>query len=241
MAMIRRLGPPTSEDRYLDRFGAALLLTLASIVSLALIDTRQSAVGSVITHALSGAALIGAVAASGVSERWRRITYAFVMVVLAANIVFALVSPPELTESGALEYRPELLWLGAAAVLPVVITRRIVHHTTVTVATILGAVAAYLQLAVAFAFAFQAVDALSQEPFFGQPVSTTTYMYVSLQTISTLGYGDSVPATDLGRLVAMSEAVIGQVYLVTFVAMIVSLFAASIPERRRERGAGDDA
>ena len=40
-----------------------------------------------------------------------------------------------------------------------------------------------------------------------------------------MGYGDLTAQTHLGRLLANAEAVVGQVYLVTFVAMIVGLRA----------------
>ena len=45
----------------------------------------------------------------------------------------------------------------------------------------------------------------------------------------------------LGRLLANSEAVIGQVYLVTFVAFIVSLGASAWKSRRDEQDALDRA
>ena len=73
------------------------------------------------------------------------------------------------------------------------------------------------------------LDALASTRFFGQEVSTTTYMYFSLITISTVGYGDFAAVTEVGRMAAASEAVIGQVYLVTFVALIVARFAAGMP------------
>ncbi|EWT02110.1 hypothetical protein N865_07300 [Intrasporangium oryzae NRRL B-24470] len=237
---LRAIGKGVREGSYLDRFGAALLLVLASIIGLSLIDTTGSAFGSLITHALSGAALLVALGASGVSRRWRRVTYVYVLLVLAANIVWALLAAPPVITPGSVNLGPGLLWLFAAAALPVIVARRLVRHREITIATVLGAVTAYLQIAVAYAFLFQAIDALSTEPFFGAPVSTTIYMYISLQTISTLGYGDNVPVTDLGRLATMSEAVVGQVYLVTFVAMIVSLFAASLPDRRSLRFERDD-
>ncbi len=65
-------------------------------------------------------------------------------------------------------------------------------------------------------------------------------MYFSLITISTVGFGDFASVTDLGRMASASEAVIGQVFLVTFVALIVSRFAAGMPRalgRRARRGA----
>ena len=52
---------------------------------------------------------------------------------------------------------------------------------------------------------------------------TTPYMYVSLESIATLGLGDLARVTDSDAS-RCSEAVIGQVFLVTFVAMIVSRF-----------------
>jgi len=39
-----------------------------------------------------------------------------------------------------------------------------------------------------------------------------------------LGYGDLVTVSEFGHLLAVSEAVLGQVFLVTFVAMIVARF-----------------
>ena len=111
------------------------------------------------------------------------------------------------------------MWLLAAALTPVLIARRVLQHTVVTIQTIMGSVAAYLQIAVAYAFLFQTLDAFHSTPFFGEDVSTTTYMYFSLVTILTVGFGDFAAVSDLGRMAAASEAVIGQVYLVTFVAL----------------------
>jgi voltage-gated potassium channel Kch len=54
-------------------------------------------------------------------------------------------------------------------------------------------------------------------------------MYVSLTTISTLGIGDIVPATQTARLLVSAEAVLGQIFLVTVVAIVVARFAG---ERR---------
>src|SRR6478735_8293828 len=66
----------------------------------------------------------------------------------------------------------------------------------------------------------------------GNGATTTTYMYFSLGTISTVGYGDFVAVTSFGRMASASEAVLGQVFLVTFVALIVSRFGAHLPLRR---------
>ena len=57
-------------------------------------------------------------------------------------------------------------------------------HRTVTTNTLLGAVSAYLLIAIAFSFAFQTVEALQSTPFFGQPEPTTSYMYFSMVTMT---------------------------------------------------------
>jgi voltage-gated potassium channel Kch len=48
------------------------------------------------------------------------------------------------------------------------------------------------------------------------------FLYVSYSTLSTVGYGDLTAATELGRSLAITEALFGQLYLVTVVALIVS-------------------
>jgi hypothetical protein len=50
-------------------------------------------------------------------------------------------------------------------------------------------------------------------------------MYVSVVTITTLGYGDLASASDITRYFATSEAIIGQVFPVTIVARLVSLLS----------------
>jgi len=221
--------PPSRGDliagnRLLDRFDLVLLLVLAVIVSQALVDTRGSVWGSLVTHSVTGLALVVATRASGARRRVRRILDVLVVLTLVSNVALLLPSggapiPPD-------SLQPEGVWLLPALVLPVIIGRRLLQHQVVRVQTVLGAVAAYLQIAVAYATLFQNIDGLTAAHFFGTQVSTTVYTYFSLTTISTVGYGDFTATTDLARLAATSEAVIGQVFLVTFVALIVSRFAA---------------
>jgi voltage-gated potassium channel Kch len=68
------------------------------------------------------------------------------------------------------------------------------------------------------------VGALGSEPFFVQTQKATTadYLYFSYVTQTTLGYGDFTAAAGLGRALAVLEALIGQIFLVTVVALLVS-------------------
>ncbi len=57
-------------------------------------------------------------------------------------------------------------------------------------------------------------------------------LYYATVTITTTGYGDYTPATRVGRSLAVAEALIGQLYLVTLVSLIVGNLG-----RTRRRGA----
>src|SRR4051794_5195918 len=215
-----------TRNRLLDRFELVLLLVLATIGVQGLVDTTGSTVAQVFAHAISGLALIAAARASGAQRRWRRGVDVIFGVALVLSIVTVVVGRGPLVQTAV---PPQTAWLVAAALTPYLLARRVLQHRVVTVQTIMGSVAAFLQIAVAYAFLFQTVDAFSSTSFFGEEVPTTVYMYFSVVTLSTVGYGDFTAVTNLGRMAAASEAVIGQVFLVTFVALIVSRFAAGMP------------
>jgi hypothetical protein len=84
---------------------------------------------------------------------------------------------------------------------------------------------------VAFVFVYITVDAQLGPLFLGGSGSTTLFMYFSLSSITTLGLGDLTAASDLGRFLSVSEAVIGQVFLVTIVALVVGLMGQRFAAR----------
>jgi voltage-gated potassium channel Kch len=51
----------------------------------------------------------------------------------------------------------------------------------------------------------------------------STFVYFSFVTLSTLGYGDIVPATRGAQALASMEALIGQFYLTVLVARLVGI------------------
>ena len=52
----------------------------------------------------------------------------------------------------------------------------------------------------------------------------TLLLYFSFVTLTTLGYGDVSPVGDMARMFAVAEALIGQLYLVVFLARLVALY-----------------
>jgi hypothetical protein len=111
----------------------------------------------------------------------------------------------------------------------------------VTTETVLGAVCVYLLLGFSFAFIFSGLAAVSSTPFFIGKLQATTndFLFFSFTTLTTVGYGNLVPAGTVGQTFAMLEALSGQIYLVIVVARLVSLWGQARPtsdagtERRR--------
>ena len=84
--------------------------------------------------------------------------------------------------------------------------------------------------------------ASSSGPFFVQTAHATTpdFLYFSFITQTTVGYGDFTAAGDLGRALAVVEALTGQLYLVTIIAVLVSRLSGATGSRARIRADADD-
>lgn len=54
-----------------------------------------------------------------------------------------------------------------------------------------------------------------------------TMYYFSVTTLTTAGFGDIVPVSDLARILAAYESLVGQVYLVVFIALLMGRHFAS--------------
>jgi hypothetical protein len=213
-----------------DRFGVLLFFVVMTIVVSALVNVGASYGQAFAAHFMNAAALLAAMRATGTRRSRRRVVEALVLGILACFGVVALVealAAVTLPQVG----RADPVWLVVVMAVPVLVIRRLSQHTIVGGRTVLGAVAAYLQIAIAWAALYLSVDAWTTSWLFGQPETSSAYTYVSLTTISTLGIGDIVPATDLARLLLSAEAVLGQVFLVTIVAIVVARFAG---DRRPE-------
>jgi hypothetical protein len=96
----------------------------------------------------------------------------------------------------------------------------------VTLETMFGVLCLYLLIGLMFAVSYGAIDEVSDTSFFTNgSTQRDDHLYFSYSTLSTVGYGDLTAATNLGRSLAITEALVGQLYLVTVVAVIVSNLA----------------
>lgn len=134
--------------------------------------------------------------------------------------------------------------LAAALVLgaPIAILYRLRRHAEVTMRTVMGALCIYLFIGLFFALAYGGLSSLEDGTFFVQTdePNQVDFIYFSYVTQATVGYGDLTAATDLGRMLAITEGLLGQIYLVTIVALLVGNLGRERPARRLAREAPRD-
>jgi voltage-gated potassium channel Kch len=92
-----------------------------------------------------------------------------------------------------------------------------------------------------FASCFALIGAASGQGFFAQvqppaKAGSIDYLYFSLTTITTVGYGDFTARGDVGRMTAVLEAIFGQLYLITVVALVVQ----NLGQARRRKQSDED-
>lgn len=105
-----------------------------------------------------------------------------------------------------------------------VIAIGVVDQKEVNAQSVTGAICAYILFGLLFLFLYGAIAVLDSGDFFAQGTDGTRSLrlYFSYVTLATLGYGDYTPATELGRMLTVLESLLGQLYLVTVLALLVS-------------------
>jgi ion channel len=216
-------------------------------------SSRQHGYGVVLALVLTAAAFqvaapdgdwsrvvgIGLGAATLVTAVWAaRARRALVRAAAATTLLLALVALLVLLIEGdvpeATAAIVNVLFIAfAPAVIGSGLVRDIRTEGAVTVRTLSGVLAIYLLIGMVFALLGSAAAAIEDTTYFADDpeADRSDFLYFSYITLSTTGFGDLSPVTDVGRMLAMIEALIGQIYLVTVVAMIVANLRPRVAQR----------
>jgi len=197
-------------------YGIVLLLVIA-IVAFAGIapDSDWSSSLLIVIEALTlGIALW----TSGFTGPDSKLSMAFGAVAIAAAILLLVRGGSTL--SGIVALLSAVLTLAIAATIVV----GVVDQREVNVQTVTGAVCIYLLIGVMFVFIYGSIAEFGHSTLFAQGTDGTRgiRVYFSYVTLATVGYGDYTMRGQVGRMFSVLEMLMGQLYLVTILALLVS-------------------
>jgi hypothetical protein len=193
----------------------ALIVALYAMI----IIFGKSALASPLRALVMGALLVGAVRLRRRQGRKLRFAVGLTVIAVATTVVAAGAGGVSLVRGIN----------GVATILLVGLTLGLIgraliswHHTDLS--TVLGVLAMYLLLALLFSGAHEFCAAFTPDYLNGAsaPPTSSDLLYFSIITICTVGFGDLTPANDVARAVTSVEAMVGQLYLVSVVAAVVS-------------------
>ena len=105
----------------------------------------------------------------------------------------------------------------------ILLTKRLLDIREVTADLVYCAISIYLLIGVGWAGLYTIVEGILPGSFSGT-LESEDLTYFSFVTLTTLGYGDVLPLSTLGKRLAMLEASMGSIYMTVIVAMIVGRY-----------------
>jgi hypothetical protein len=223
-------------ERASDAFGLVLVLVLTTYVLTSLLSNRGWS--AVVLIVATSATSIVALVSSHVRARFVR-TAIWLSALTVGLAAIAAIGDDRTWLNFASVIQIALLTVAMAAVL-----RRVAMTAEVGSRTILGAISVYTVLGILFTFLYATIDRIQGGPFFegvAHPEGSD-FLFFSYTTLTTTGFGNLVPGGQPGRMITGLEMMIGQIFLVTLVAGLVSLWQPGEAfRRRRERRDEPDA
>ena len=205
------------------RYGLVLFLILLAYILGGVEDERVIAV---VNTLIWGTVLLATLWSPGLPRVLRRVGLgAIALFILSAASIWVVSSP---TSNG---WRLLIVAIAQFAALLAILTRIAQHHV-VTIQTVMGGIAAYALIAFVMAAVYHAMTLFAGCPVLGGLEGVGDYIYFSFVTLTTVGYGDITPVTNLVKRLAVVEMFVGQVFLITLVARLASLW--KVPEGRGE-------
>ncbi len=219
------LSPDSRERR--ERYGLLLGATVAAFIIQGVATPKRWE--EVLLTALLASTLMLALRAA--DARPPVIRTVLVMAVLV--VAFSIIEAANGNVDGAAPRIANLLLVTLAPPAVVIgVVRSLRAHSGVTIEAVFGVLCFYLLVGMLFALVYGTIDRLAHGFFVnGAPATPSNCLYFSFTTLTTVGYGDLTAKSNLGHTLSVSEALLGQIYLVTVVSVLVSNLRR--PERPR--------
>ena len=206
-----------SEQRQVrDAYGLAFVLVFSSTLALVAAGAPISSPLAAAAGFLQAAALLVTLRVSGIESRWSLVG-SVVVVALFSVLVMALLF------GGVSAAMPAVAaWLLLTIATIAAIGRRLVTYREVTLQLVMGLLVIYVLIGMSFGLGYQFLESFNPPALNPEGQGVSGAVYYSFITLATVGYGDVSPASDGARALAVGEALIGQLYLVSVVSMAVS-------------------
>ncbi len=158
-----------------------------------------------------------------------------------ALAVAGMLAVPAVLARWMFHFRPDLvpneifLVLGLLFVAFVIVRLLafILRAPVVNAEVLCAGLSAYLLLGLLWSFAYALVAKLDPHAFIttisslaDKPVIGFKALYFSLVTLSTVGYGDIVPVSNVARMLAAMEAITGTLFIAVLIARLVALYTS---------------
>lgn len=117
------------------------------------------------------------------------------------------------------------------AFMTISVISSVARHQEITINTLLGAICGYLLIGFTWCYLYLTIAHINPLAFSYQMEGTLRdniqhFIYFSYITLTTVGYGDIVPKTDLTRAFTWLEAATGQIYLAVWISQLVAIHIA---------------
>ncbi|MEM9487358.1 MAG: potassium channel family protein [Cyanobacteria bacterium P01_F01_bin.116] len=116
------------------------------------------------------------------------------------------------------------------------IGRDIFNAPTVTIDTVRGGISVYMLIGFVWALLYGIVNTLDANAFSQPLIRPGSYLrsiHFSFTTLTTLGYGDIVPLSEIAQVLTNLEAIVGQMYSSVLIAILIGSYLAQRPNRGR--------
>ena len=216
LTQVWRPGSRVARVRASHSYGVVLALIVVEFVFMSVAPNSPWADSTLVL--LQSATLVTALYTSGVARADS--TISLTLVTLAAASAVALLTFGGNAFTALVGIVSGLLTIATIATVAL----GVVDQGEANVQAVTGAICVYVLLGIMFVFLYGVLAVLGSGDFFAQGTDGTRSLrlYFSFVTLATLGYGDYTAAGELGRTIAVVEALIGQLYLVTVIAVLVS-------------------
>jgi voltage-gated potassium channel Kch len=215
-----------------------VLLLVSLVFIIALSDYRW---GNALGQALAAVSLLLTLRASQAPRGWRFVGWTSVVCGIVGAVLQAYL------EFRVLSFVVSLIFIVLLFASVPLILHRLITHREATAETIVGALCAYILIGMDFAVLNVLVSVIDGHAVIasqispGMSLNRGDFYYFSFVTLTTVGYGDMAPVTDVARTLSVLEGVLGQLFLVTVVARLVSVAVLRRTRPSSPSQAGGDA